>query len=231
MKRKVTWMVGSSLAIVFVALLAGPMVAEEAANTGKQASDVDDRFASCGKWLNCNLESPNYTGGCCRSCRDKKGQVTWDCKRVSAEGKRPGAALEEGVSEGKETVSGFVTMEGVLSADDGRMYTVVEGYRAEQLQKNIGKEVEVKGTVKEAEGKATIDVTSYELMPLEEAGGSKAKGALGSCKGWLNCNPTSPNYTGACCRQCEDNQGEKRWDCKVFSEGEHFDLAEWVDKD
>jgi len=227
MKRKVTWLVGSSLAIVFVVLLAGSVVAEEAA----KASDVDDRFASCGKWLNCSLESPNYTGACCRTCRDKKGQINWDCKRVSAEGKRPGAALDESVRKGKKTLSGFVTMEGVLSADDGRMYTVVEGYSAEQLQKNIGKEVEVKGTVQEAEGKATIDVTSYELMPVEEAEGSKAKDALGSCKAWLNCNQTSPNYTGACCRECEGKEGEKLWDCKVFSEGEHFDLAEWVDKD
>ena len=109
-------------------------------------------------------------------------------------------------------------MEGVLSAD-GRMYTAVEGYRTEQLQKNIGKEVEVKGTVKEAEGKVTIDVTSYELTPSGER-----EDTLGSCKEWLNCNQTSPNYTGACCRQCEDEQGEKLWDCKVFSEGEHFDL-------
>jgi hypothetical protein len=225
MKRKITWFVGSSLAIVFVVLLAGPAVAEEAANTGKQASEVDDRFASCGKWLNCSLESPNYTGACCRACKNKKGQITWDCKRVSAEGKRPGAALDEGVRKGKKTISGVVTMEGVLSAD-GRMYTAVEGYRAEQLQKNIGKEVEVKGTVKEAEGKVTIDVTSYELTPSEER-----KDTLGSCKEWLNCNRTSPNYTGACCRQCEDEQGEKLWDCKVFSEGEHFDLAEWVDRD
>jgi hypothetical protein len=226
MKSKVTRFVGSSLAIVFVVLLAGSAVAEEAANTGKQASEVEDRFASCGKWLNCSLESPNYTGACCRACRDKKGQITWDCERVSAEGKRPGAALDESVGKGKKTISGVVTMEGVLSADDGRMYTAVEGYRAEQLQKNIGKEVEVKGTVKEAEGKVTIDVTSYELTPSEEG-----EDALGSCKEWLNCNQTSPNYTGACCRQCEDKQGEKLWDCKVFSEGEYFDLAEWVDRD
>ena len=222
MKRKVTWFVGSSLAIVFVVLLAGSVVAEEAA----KASDVDDRFTSCGKWLNCSLESPNFTGACCRTCRDKEGQINWDCKRVSAEGKRPGAAVDERVRKGKKTITGVVTMEGVLSADDGRMYTAVEGYRAEQLQKNIGKEVEVKGTVQEAEGKVTVDVASYELMPSEEAGD-----ALGSCGGWLNCNQTSPNYTGACCRQCADKQGEKLWDCKVFSEGEYFDLAEWVDRD
>jgi hypothetical protein len=222
MKRKVTWFVGSSLTIVFVVLLAGSVVAQEAA----KASDVEERFTSCGKWLNCSLESPNYTGACCRTCRDKAGQINWDCKRVSAEGKRPGAAVDERLRKGKQTITGVVTMEGVLSADDGRMYTAVEGYRTEQLQKNIGKEVEVKGTVQETEGKITVDVTSYELMPSEEA-----KDALGSCGGWLNCNQTSPNYTGACCRQCADKEGEKLWDCKVFSEGEYFDLAEWVDRD
>jgi hypothetical protein len=228
MKRKVLWLVGSALVVVFVAVLAGPVGAEEAAATGKASSDIEDRFASCGKWLNCSLESPNYTGACCRSCRDKKGQITWDCKRVSAEGKRPGAAVEGRAPKGKKTITGVVTLEGVLSADDGRMYTVVEGYRAEQMQKNIGKEVEVKGTVKEAEGKVTIDVTSYELEKAAEDERKKAEDAFASCEGWQNCNRTAPNYTGACCRQCEDKEGEKLWDCKVFSEGEYFDLAEWV---
>ena len=228
MKRKLLGLVGSALVTVFVAVLAGPVGAEEAANTGQPSSDVGDRFASCGKWLNCSLESPNFTGACCRSCRDKKGQIVWDCRRVSAEGKRPGAAVEGRVRKGDETIRGVVTLEGVLSSDDGRMYTVVEGYRAEQMQKNIGKGVEVKGTVKEVEGKVTIDVTSYELQEAEEAEGSKAEGAFTSCKEWLNCNRTAPNYTGACCRECEDKEGEKLWDCKVFSEGEYFDLAEWV---
>ena len=61
-------------------------------------------------------------------------------------------------------------------------------------------------------------------MNLGDAGGPAA---IGSCTGWMNCDQRPPNFTGTCCRQCDDKQGAKVWDCKVFSEGEHFDTAEW----
>jgi hypothetical protein len=43
----------------------------------------------------------------------------------------------------------------------------------------------------------------------------------------MNCDQRPPNFTGTCCRQCNDKEGGKVWDCKVFSQGEHFDSAEW----
>ena len=52
--------------------------------------------------------------------------------------------------------------------------------------------------------------------------------ASGSCANWLNCDSRAPTFTGTCCRQCTEETGEKLWDCKVFSDGEHFDLAEWT---
>jgi hypothetical protein len=69
-----------------------------------------------------------------------------------------------------------------------------------------------------------VEVASYKSMNLGDAGGPAA---IGSCGGWMNCDQRPPNFTGTCCRQCDDNQGAKVWDCKVFSEGEHFDTAEW----
>ena len=70
---------------------------------------------------------------------------------------------------------------------------------------------------------------------LAEEAADPGKGALTdalmSCNKWMNCDTESPNFTGTCCRQCDDKQGAKVWDCKVFSEGEHFDTAEWSGTD
>jgi hypothetical protein len=201
---------GVSLGFLFVALLSGPLAAGEA----------DRDFVSCTGWVNCSTESPNYTGICCRTCGGAERAVDWECRKVSAEKARLGAPSSGQLPAGEATITGIVTKEGVLQADQGYEYAVA-GVQAVELRKNMGKKIEVKGTVQEAEGKVTIEVDAYELMGY---GAAKESGA---CADWLNCDSRAPTFTGTCCRRCAEETGEKLWDCKVFSEGEHFDLAEW----
>lgn len=181
------------------------------------AEEVD--FASCGGWVNCSAESPNYTGICCRVCEDQTRGRFWNCKQVRADRQSFGVPSAGLPSAREATIAGIVTKEGLLHADRGPTYAV-SGAKAEELQKNMGKKIEVKGTVQEQGGKVTIDVEAYEWMGVGEAG--PALGA-GSCGEWLNCDSRPPTYTGTCCRRCE----AAGWDCRVFSLGEHFDLAEW----
>lgn len=233
MQRKILCLLGLPLAIVFVAFLAGRPAAMEEANPGedtaKEGSRAEEAFVSCTAWLNCSSESPNYTGLCCRSCEDPKGQREWYCKRLSAEGELRDASPAGDVALGEATLTGIVTAEGILKADDGHKYTVAGDWlTVEGLQRNMGKKIEVKGTVQEAKGKVTIEVKSYKSTHLDDAGSGDA---FASCTGWMNCDQRPPNFTGTCCRQCDDKQGGKVWDCKVFSEGEHFDMAEWSKRD
>ncbi len=182
-------------------------------------------FVSCAAWVNCSTESPNYTGICCRPCRDREKGTIWDCRRVHDEVERLGGPpAEEPLTTGEATLTGIVTQEGVLQADQGQEYAVA-GEKAGELQNNMGKRIEVKGTLQEAEGKVTIEVDAYELMGFGDT--PVADEASGSCSAWLNCDSRAPTFTGTCCRRCPDPQGGERWDCRVFSEGEHFDLAEW----
>jgi hypothetical protein len=229
MKRKIVSLLGFTLAVAVVALLAGQLPAEEEAQVGQDAAQAEPKaekaFVSCNKWLNCNSESPNFTGLCCRICRDAEGQIDWDCKPVSAEGERRDASPVGDVALGEATLTGIVTAEGILRADDGHKYKIAgTRLQVDELQRNMGRRIEVKGTVQEVEGKVSIQVASYQSMHLGDAAGADA---LGSCTGWMNCDQRPPNFTGTCCRQCKDKQGGKVWDCKVFSEGEHFDMAEW----
>jgi len=214
MTRKTVCSLGGSFGFLFVALLSGPLAAGEA--------DYD--FVSCAGWANCSTESPNYTGICCRPCRERERGTIWDCLRVHDETEHLGGSSGGPLPSGEATITGIVTKEGVLQADQGHEYTVA-GDQAVELQHNMGKKIEVKGTVQEAEGKVTIDVDAYELMGYGQA---VAVEASGSCADWLNCDSRAPTFTGTCCRKCAEESGEKLWDCKVFSEGEHFDLAEWT---
>jgi hypothetical protein len=223
MKRKFAHLLVLPLAIVFAGLIAHSVLAEEAADPGK--GTLTDALLSCNKWMNCDTESPNYTGVCCRTCKDARGQVDWDCKGASVESDRRDASDAGNVALGEATLTGIVTAEGVLKADDGHKYKIAgTRLQVDDLQRNMGKRVEVKGTVQESKGKVSVEVASYKSMNLGDAGGPAA---IGSCTGWMNCDQRPPNFTGTCCRQCDDKQGAKVWDCKVFSEGEHFDTAEW----
>jgi hypothetical protein len=223
MKPKIAHLLTLSLAIVFAGLIAQSALAEEAADPGTGA--LSDALLSCNKWMNCDTEAPNYTGVCCRTCKDARGQVGWDCKEASAGSGRRDASDAGNVALGEATLTGIVTNEGVLKADDGHKYKIAgTRLQVDDLQRNMGKRVEVKGTVQESKGKVSVEVASYKSMNLGDAGGPSA---IGSCTGWMNCDQRPPNFTGTCCRQCDDKQGAEVWDCKVFSEGEHFDTAEW----
>jgi hypothetical protein len=61
MKRKFAHLLVLPLAI-FAGLGAQSALAEEATDSGKGA--LTDALASCSKWMNCDTESPNYTGVC-----------------------------------------------------------------------------------------------------------------------------------------------------------------------
>jgi len=133
------------------------------------------------------------------------------------------------VAASEATITGEVTPEGTLKADHGTEY-LVSGAKAEELSKNKGKKITVKGTVQVEPGKVLVDVREYKLMQFEETMTKEAAldtEEFASCTEWVNCNPWSPTYTGTCCRFCKDGEGEKRWDCQIFSVGEHFDVAEW----
>jgi hypothetical protein len=188
------------------------------------AGEADYDFVSCEGWANCSTESPNYTGICCRPCKVRAGRTIWDCKGVGAETGRLRPTSEGQVATGEATITGIVTKEGFLQADRGHAYTVA-GAQATELQHNMGKRIAVKGTVQEAEGRVTIDVDAYELMGYGAAASDETSG---SCSDWRNCDSRAPTFTGTCCRRCGEATGEKLWDCRVFSVGEHFDLAEWT---
>ena len=214
MTRKIVCSLGFSFGFLFVVSLSGPLAAGEA--------DYD--FVSCAGWANCSTKSPNYTGICCRPCRERERGRMWDCQRVHDETERLSGPSAEQLPAGEATITGIVTKEGVLQTDKGQEYAVA-GIKANELQHNMGKKIEIRGTVQEAEGKVTIDVDAYELMGY---GAAVTAEASDPCANWLNCDSRAPTFTGTCCRQCAEGTGEKHWDCKVFSEGEHFDLAEWA---
>jgi hypothetical protein len=222
MKRRSLHMLALPLVIVFAGVCAQSVLAEDAADPGEGA--LTDALSSCNKWMNCDRESPNYTGVCCRICKNAESQTIWDCKGVAAETDRSPSGAGE-VPTGEATLTGIVTAEGVLKADDGHKYKIAgTRLQVDELKRHMGKRIEVKGTVQESKGKVSVEVASYQPMNQGDAGGPAA---IGSCGGWMNCDRRPPNFTGTCCRQCDDNEGTKVWDCKVFSEGEHFDSAEW----
>ncbi len=226
MEQKIKGLLVFCLAVALAAPVGHIALAEDAPGPGK--GSLTDPLMSCSKWMNCDTNSPNYTGVCCRTCKDAMGQISWDCKDVRAEADRSPSEAGE-VTTGQANLTGIVTAEGILKADDGHKYKI-SGTRlqVDELQRNMGKRIEVKGTVQESKGKVSIEVASYKSMHLGDAGGADA---IGSCGGWMNCDQRPPNYTGTCCRQCDGREGAKVWDCKVFSEGEHFDTAEWAGGD
>ena len=182
MTRRIACSLGLPFCFLLVALICGQVAAGEA--------DYD--FVSCQSWSNCSTESPNYTGICCRPCKLRDGKTMWDCKRVGAERESLGSPSAGQLPTGEATITGIVTKEGVLQADRGHAYAV-SGTQANELRHNMGKRIEVKGTVQEAEGKITIDVDAYELMGY---GAAADEDESGSCAGWQNCDSRAPTFTG-----------------------------------
>lgn len=225
MKLKVALFVGTSVAVLCALVLVGPLAAEEPTQGRQGSAQANDPAVSCTGWMNCDEASPNYTGFCCRCCTYRSGQRDWECREAMAAGGRRDALVAKRAPAGEATLAGVITRQGLLEADDGQAYTVA-GDKAAELASNMGRKIEVKGTVQEVEGRVSIDVEAYELLwpATAEAGDS-----LHSCTAWKNCDSRPPTYTGTCCRRCQDEGGEKVWDCKVISPGEYFNLAEWLD--
>ena len=85
------------------------------------------------------------------------------------------AAFAMNIAAAEATISGELTSEGTILAMDGQEYSIA-GDKAEEVQKNIGKKIELKGTVEEKEGKKIISVLEYKLLPsaVEKAPVSEA---------------------------------------------------------
>ena len=173
---------------------------------------------SCTEWSSCNEWSPLYTGTCCRFCNDEKEGKYWDCKEFS------NGEITEAVD--KATVTGKVTPEGNFQVDDGQEI-MIAGDKIEALTMNMDKTIEIKGTVEVASGTPSIDVLEYKVIKQDAGADEGVKDAEtgASCSDWANCNEWSPLYTGTCCRFCSDQEEGNFWDCKMFSLGEHFEVA------
>ncbi len=228
MNRYILPLLVSALGIAMMAPLAGQATAmEEMKDTSEAKAKSGGEFASCDGWLNCSAESPNFTGVCCRICKDDAGKTVWDCKRNVAGDAARGASAASDVALGEATLTGIVTAEGILKVDEGKNYRLAgTKLQVDELKSNMGRKVEIKGAVQETGGKATLEVESYDLV-YSEVAAPAGEGGLSSCSTWLNCDRRPPNYTGTCCRQCYDKAGAKVWDCQVFSGVEHFDRTEW----
>jgi hypothetical protein len=61
------------------------------------------------------------------------------------------------------TITGKVTEAGTLETDSGKEYKL-SGQAANELLKNVGKSVEIKGTVMDKPGEMTIEVQSFKLI-------------------------------------------------------------------
>ena len=62
------------------------------------------------------------------------------------------------------TVTGTVSSEGILEADDGANYVINADEKGDSLIKEAGKKVKVVGAVEEKEGKKVITVSNYEKV-------------------------------------------------------------------
>jgi hypothetical protein len=61
------------------------------------------------------------------------------------------------------TVTGKVTKEGTIAADNGQIY-VVTGVKADEVLSNVDKRVQAKGSVMEQHGKKIIKVKDVRVM-------------------------------------------------------------------
>ncbi len=60
------------------------------------------------------------------------------------------------------TITGTVTQEGNIMADDGQLYVVEDDEMQDELMELVGKKLEVAGTVGERDGKKILTIQGYE---------------------------------------------------------------------
>ena len=69
-----------------------------------------------------------------------------------------------GFSSDMASISGKITAENKLVADDGQIYNIADTEGGQNLLKNVDKIVEVKGTVAEKDGEKEITVNSFRVV-------------------------------------------------------------------
>jgi hypothetical protein len=69
-----------------------------------------------------------------------------------------------GLSADMASISGKITAENELVADDGQVYNIADTEGGQDLLQNVDKMVEVKGTVSEKDGKKEITVNSFKVV-------------------------------------------------------------------
>lgn len=69
-----------------------------------------------------------------------------------------------GFSADKMAISGKITAENQLVAEDGQIYNIADTASGNDLLQNIDKIVEVKGTVSEKDGKKELTVKSFKVV-------------------------------------------------------------------
>jgi hypothetical protein len=69
-----------------------------------------------------------------------------------------------GFSSDMAMISGKVTAENKLVADDGQIYNIADTEGGQDLLQNVDKMVEVKGTVSEKDGQKEIMVNSFKVV-------------------------------------------------------------------
>ena len=69
-----------------------------------------------------------------------------------------------GFSSDMASISGKITAENKLVADDGQVYNIADTEGGQDLLQNVDKIVEVKGTVSEKDGKKEITVNSFKVV-------------------------------------------------------------------
>ena len=67
-------------------------------------------------------------------------------------------------SADKMAISGKITAENQLVAEDGQIYNIADTASGNDLLQNIDKIVEVKGTVSEKDGKKELTVKSFKVV-------------------------------------------------------------------
>ncbi len=74
------------------------------------------------------------------------------------------------------TITGKITSNGTVLVEDGKEY-LLSGDRVSELNENVGRRMELKGTVMEEGGKSTIKVEEYRMLlePKQEIPSSGSK--------------------------------------------------------
>ncbi len=75
-------------------------------------------------------------------------------------------ALLSGIAIAAEesVIVGTITEDNQIVDQDGQAYMIKQNKQADDIIEFVGKKVQIKGTVLEADGKKTIEIVSYELI-------------------------------------------------------------------